>query len=523
MRTRPNVSGSAFRRGWTGTNCLRCELAQQQINPGDNMDDVVSISPRKSVFQPGHNAWRVEKADALAFLVDGDQYFERLKRTLALARRSIRIVGWDFNPRIRLRPEDDRNLGELLHSLVEETPELEVHILVWAMGPVYSSHSLKVFRQEGWSSHPRIHLRFDSRHALRGSHHQKMVTVDDAVAFVGGIDLTAGRWDTSWHPAECPLRVKPNGESYGPVHDVQTMVSGPAARAVADLVRWRWKKATGEDLPSLKVEPAPWPQEIAADMAGCSVAIGRTVPSLAGFRHRRETIRMTHDAIAAARRHIYIEAQYLASFGVGAALARRLEEPDGPEILILVTMSSRGLLEQFVMAHNRDRLVRRLKKADRFDRLRVMYLVVPRDDGGECEILIHSKVLIIDDMLARVGSSNLNNRSEGLDTECDIAVEARVDIDRQAIAAFRNRLLGEHLDAPKAQVSRLIRENGSLIATVEYLNRKPRGMRACQVIKGGTAPLFGTGILDPKRPFRPLRKARALVSSALLWLGRGVF
>ena len=486
------------------------------------MDDVVSPS-WKSIFQPGHNAWRVEKADTLAFLVDGDDYFGRLNRTLPLARRSIRIVGWDFNPQIRLRPDDDHNLGELLRVLVERTPELEVHILIWAMGPVYSSHSLKVFRKEGWSNHPRIHLRFDARHPLRGSHHQKMVTVDDSVAFVGGIDLTGGRWDTPSHPAECPLRVKPNGESYGPVHDVQTMVSGPAARAIADLARWRWKKATGEDLASLKVERAPWPHGISADMAGCTIAVGRTVPSFAGFRQRRETIRLTHDAIAAARRHIYIEAQYLASFGVGAALARRLQEPDGPEILILVTMSSRGLLEQFVMAHNRDRLVRRLKKADRFDRLRVMYLVTPREDGGECEILVHSKVLIVDDLLARVGSSNLNNRSEGLDTECDIAVEAQSDTERQAIAGFRDRLLGEHLDAPAAQVSRLIREKGSLIATVERLNRKPRGMRACTIRKGGTTPLFGTSILDPKKPFRPLRKARALLSSALLWLGRVVF
>lgn len=487
------------------------------------MDDLSSTSSQESIFRPGQNAWRVEKAEALAFLVDGEAYFTTLEKTLSLARRSIRIVGWDFNPQIRLHPDNDQNLGEFLHALVERSPELEVYVLVWAMGPIYSSHSLKIFSKEGWSSHSRIHLRFDARHPLRGSHHQKMVTVDDTIAFVGGIDLTAGRWDTPLHTAKCPLRVKPNGESYGPVHDVQTMVSGPAARAIADLIRWRWKKATGEDLESLKVEPAPWPDEVPVDMANCTVAIGRTVPALAGFKRRRETIRLTYDAIAAARHHIYIEAQYLASFSIGAALARRLEEPDGPEILILVTMSSRGLLEQFVMANNRDRLVRRLKKADRFDRLRVMYLVVPQEDATECEILVHSKVLIIDDTLARVGSSNLNNRSEGLDTECDIAIEAKDELERQAIAGFRNRLLGEHLDASVSQISSLIRDSGSLIATVEQLNNQPRGMRICEVCKGGTTPLFGTGLLDPKMPFRPFHKIRTLLSSAFLWLGRTIF
>src|SRR5690606_8995998 len=108
---------------------------------------------------------RRETADAVAILVDGEAYFDALNRTLPLAQRSIRIVGWDFNSDIRLRPRKGaETLGELLLRLVEEKPQLEIHILVWAMGPIYSSHSLKIFRQNGWSSHPRIHLRFDTRH-----------------------------------------------------------------------------------------------------------------------------------------------------------------------------------------------------------------------------------------------------------------------------------------------------------------------------------------------------------------------
>src|SRR5690606_255196 len=212
---------------------------------------------------------------------------------------------------------------------------------------------------------------------------------------------------------------------------------GSAARSIAELARWRWRKATKETHQPVQGDCVPWPGGISPELKDCVVAIGRTVPSIPGIRRRREAIRLTHAAIEAARRSIYIESQYLASFSVGKALARRLREPDGPEILILVTMSSRGFLEQFVMARNRDRLLRRLRKADRHGRLRVMYLVVPREDGGECEVLIHSKVLIIDDRLVRIGSSNLNNRSEGLDTECDVAVEAHSDSDRQALAGFR--------------------------------------------------------------------------------------
>ncbi|MEO3384644.1 phospholipase D-like domain-containing protein [Mesorhizobium sp. CAU 1741] len=484
------------------------------------MNHDVADASQRSIVTPGRNAWRVEQATALAFLVDGQNYFKALDSVLRQARRCIRIIGWDFNPDILLRPgHSEETLGALLRSLVEERPELEVRILVWSMGPIYSGHSLKLFRESGWSSHPRIHLRFDTRHALRGSHHQKIVTVDDSTAFVGGIDLTGGRWDTREHKAQDDRRIKPDGEAYGPVHDVQTLVAGPAAGAVAELARWRWEKATGEQGEALvpSGEPA-WPQDLPPDMRGCSVAIGRAVPALAGIGGRRETIKLTHDAIAAARRHIYIETQYLASFGVGEAIAKRLREPDGPEIAILVTSSSRGLLEQFVMAHNRDRLLRRLKKADRYGRLRVRYAVVPRKGGGDCEVLVHAKVLVVDDSFIRVGSSNLNNRSEGLDTECDIAVEAASDAERRAISAFRDRLLAEHLDVSVNEVSELMAK-GSLVAVIDTLNTRARGLRRFRIDleKGGTSPLPGTKLLDPKEPFRPFKKIREAIS----WLGGG--
>jgi len=490
------------------------------------MNQHVHDPSKQPILMPGRNAWRIEQADAFAFLVDGAEYFSALERTLPLASRSIRIVGWDFNPDIRLRPDaTSETLGALLRRLVEARPALEIHILVWAMGPIFSSRSLKVFRRNGWSGHPRIHLRFDARHALRGSHHQKMVTIDDAIAFVGGIDLTAGRWDTRAHPPRCPHRLRPNGRAYGPVHDVQAMFRGPAARAVADLARQRWARqrwqGAGARRPAPVVTPPPdWPAGVPAAMAGCAAAIVRTQPDPGGRDDERHAVRLTHDAIAAARRHIYIETQYLASFGVGEALAARLREPYGPEVAILVTCFSRGMIEQFVMASNRDRLIRGLMKADRFGRLRVMYAVVPDEDGGECEVLIHSKVLVVDDVFVRVGSSNLNNRSEGLDTECDVAVEARTLSERNAIAALRNRLLAEHLDAGESDVAAAIRK-GSLVDAIDRLNTRPRGLRPFAIgLAGPTAPLPGTTLLDPSRPFRPLYEARELAAAAFSWLTR---
>jgi phosphatidylserine/phosphatidylglycerophosphate/cardiolipin synthase-like enzyme len=156
------------------------------------------------------------------------------------------------------------------------------------------------------------------------------------------------------------------------------------------------------------------------------------------------------------------------------------------------------------MGENRDRLIRRLAKADRHGRLRIYTPVVGAPDG-ECPILVHSKLLIIDDRLMRTGSSNLNNRSIGLDSELDISIEARDAEESAAIIALRECLLGEHLDVPPQRVADVYAETGSLIRTIERLNKSPRGLRPFEALssKGPTRPVWGTGFLDPSRPFEP--------------------
>ncbi len=429
-----------------------------------------------------------------------------------MARERIWIIGWDFNPWIKLAPGSDcPTLGSFLRNLVEECSTLDIRILIWALGPLYSGKTLKVFRDHEWADHPRIFLNFDSRHPLRASHHQKIVCVDDAVAFVGGIDLTAGRWDSSSHRPNWHRREKPSGENYAPVHDVQAMVSGAAAGAISEIAATRWRAATGKSVAAGKMEkPLPWPQRLKPDLFDCDVAIARTRP--AGFRWpgRHEAASLALDALAAARRHLYIETQYLASFKVAEQLSRCLRKPDGPEILIILTKRSHGIFEQFVMAHNRNRLIRRLRRADVHNRLRVMYPTTESADGSRTEILVHSKVIIVDDTFLRIGSSNLNNRSEGLDTECDIAFEAGNDQQRAAIVGLRNRLLAEHMQSDADTVAREISRSGSMLAAADKLNTRARKLSCLLVnVKSGkTTPLLGTEMFDPPAPYQPLRRVR---------------
>ena len=58
-----------------------------------------------------------------------------------------------------------------------------------------------------WRSHRRLRLVLDADHPPAGSHHQKVVVIDDKVAFCGGIDITTSRWDTREHPADPAKRL----------------------------------------------------------------------------------------------------------------------------------------------------------------------------------------------------------------------------------------------------------------------------------------------------------------------------
>ena len=460
------------------------------------------------IIRPGQNAWRTAMADRLDVLVDGQAYFKVLEGVLEQARREIWIVGWDFNPDIPMRPgvPQSPTLGAFLLKLVEERPDLTIRVLVWAMGPVYSGKSLKMFRKRRWSSHPRIELAFDSRHPIRGSHHQKFVVVDDTVAFVGGIDLTAKRWDTSDHLVDDPRRKLPSGEPYEPVHDMQVAFEGKAARLAGDIARRRWLFATDEAVPVMAHKMRVGLDGTSDMMMNVEVAFARTEPAIRGRDAVTEAMDLTVAALKAARHHIYIESHNFASNRVCEVLCERLSEPDGPEVVVISTLSSHGTIERLVLGANRDRFIRRLGQCDKHGRMRAFYPVVPKPDGTEQEIVIHSKVVIVDDTFLRIGSSNLNQRSEGLDTELDIAIEAQTGAERRGILSLRDRLLAEHLDTDPASFAAAVRVEGVLGRAIDAFNTRQRGLRPFRDAagKGSVAAVMGTGIVDPVAPWWPI-------------------
>ncbi|MDK4734757.1 phospholipase D-like domain-containing protein [Rhizobium sp. CNPSo 3490] len=482
----------------------------------ESMSDQTYLTRTKAQHPSGEKegctALRLQgHAEKAAFLINGNKYFTEISRALRLARRTVWIVGWDFHPDIRMEPEkSDETLADLLHALAAANPNLEIRILVWTLGPIYSDKSIDLLRRKNFPRNARIDLRFDLQSVLRGCHHQKLVCIDDSVAFIGGIDLTARRWDTKRHRAKDRLRRDPEGAPYDPLHDVQAMVTGDAARLIGDIARRRWEAATGEKhLPLSENMPFAWPDDLAVSMRDIPVGFALTEPATTWRTGICDGIASTLGIIARARRQLYIEAQYLASFRVAKAIAKRLQEEDGPEVVVICTRSSHGLIEKVVMGGNRDRVIRLLKRADRANRLRVYYPVVSGPGSGkerEIEVLIHSKLMIADDELIRIGSSNLNNRSEGLDTECDLLLEAHNDEHRRAIADLRHRLLAEYLGTTTETFAAAYGQSGSIIAAIDMLNDAP-GLREFPVdLSGKISPITGTAIFDPARPFLLLHR-----------------
>ncbi len=465
------------------------------------------------VLQPGRNCCAVRTARRASVLVDAADYFARLDEVLRRAERSILIIGWDFDAAIRLRPDQDGSpaLGDLLRKLVEERRSLEVRVLVWNLSTVHTpGASLPLILGAEWQQHPHIHLWLDRNHPIYGSQHQKLVCVDDSVAFVGGIDLTVDRWDTPEHLPDHPLRRTPDGTPYGPVHDLHMMVEGEAARVVASVACHRWRQATDEELEPVSCDREVWPPDMRPDFIDVPVGIARTMPASGGDPEVREIKTLIKDMISAAERSIYMEAQYFAEHTVGDILEASLAKERGPEIVVIVPRSEHGMLERWIMSSNRNRLIRRLKRADRFDRFRALYPVVVQPDG-DCEIFVHSKAMIVDDRLLRIGSANLNRRSSGLDTECDLAVEAHDEAARAAIARIRASLLAEHLGVTRDKVAEALAKEGSLVRVVDRLKGGSRRLRGFDEIKkaGPVRPIFGTRLLDPSKPF-PLMLRRRL-------------
>ncbi|GAA4000949.1 phospholipase D-like domain-containing protein [Sphingomonas humi] len=470
------------------------------------------------LLEPGRNCWRIEQAARAAVIVDACDYYRIIREAMLQAKHRIMIIGWDFDPRIILdRTNSDQSLGDFLLELARTKPNVPIKILSWRVGAfklAFRGSALLWLARLAWTKAIRFVL--DGAHPPGCSHHQKIVVIDDCFAICGGIDMTADRWDRPAHADNDPGRTRPSGQPYGPWHDATMASDGALAAALAELGRTRWEHATGEHLPAIEDATPIWPEQLEPQFEGSSFGIARTVAPYRDWDGIHEIEALTVDLIERARRFIYAENQYLTSPRIAAAIMRRMAEPDPPEIVLVMPIRADGWLEQAAMDATRLRLMQIIGTEDVNNRFRIF---TPKTEGDD-DIYVHAKLMIADDQVLKIGSANLNNRSMGLDSECDVLLDAATDAEREALTTLRTRLMAEHTDRSEQEVIDSFGRTGSLLATIAELT-KVKGRRleplAFEQPTGVAKAIAERELLDPKSPdamfesmtertlFKPLR------------------
>ena len=484
----------------------------------------------KPILEEGRNCWRIARAQRAAVIVDAADYYHHIRSAMEKAERRIFIVGWDFDTRIALDPDEEgkgETLGRFFLRLARSKPRRQIAILKWNFG------ALKQFLRPAavawlarWWLTRTIDFRFDSAHPVGCSHHQKIVVIDDNLAACGGIDISNCRWDTSEHRDRDPHRTSPDGKPYRPWHDATMLLQGPVAQHLGELARERWKMATSKSLRSIQPGDCDWPHELEPMFEQVDIGVSRTRAAYRGQKEIYEVEALFLDMIAAAERFIYFENQYLTSAKLAAAIAKRMEEREPPEIILVMPRKADGWLEQQAMDAARLKLIQAIGRKDKGNQFRVY---VPVTKGGE-DIYVHAKIAIVDDRLLRVGSSNLNNRSQRLDSECDVTLDCALPANRQAggaVSALRYRLLAEHLGCTAEEFREVELRDGSMGRAIDGLRGKGKTLDLLEIEPIGAAqdfiaenelldPESADGMLDPiaKRGLaKSWAKGRAIFSS----------
>jgi phospholipase D1/2 len=460
------------------------------------------------ILKEGNNCWHKKHADQVALLIDGENYFGALHACIQRAKHTVYILSWDIDSRMQLVRNSDQvqdlpvELGAFISEVLNRNPDLHVYILNWDWAMVYTMERewLPMYKP-AWKSQDRLHFKLDGECPIGASQHQKVVVIDDEIAFSGGFDIGKSRWDSSEHKAKESRRIDPDGHHYPPFHDVQMMVQGEVAAALGELARERWLKATGEKLnkPSQKIVSA-WPDYIEPWFKDIEVGISRTMPQYKDQQEIREIEQLYIDSLKAAENLIYMENQYFTSWKIADLLTERLQEKDGPDIVLVLPLMTGGWLEQATMDVLRFRVACKLKEADKHNRLRLCY--PHRDELGDSYISVHAKITVIDDCLMRVGSANLSNRSMGFDSECDLVIEAETDEHKATVSRFRERLLTEHFGMTADELRQNLSQEGSLIRLIDARQENSHTLREldCSVSDYANQMLPDSAIVDPERP-----------------------
>jgi phosphatidylserine/phosphatidylglycerophosphate/cardiolipin synthase-like enzyme len=426
-------------------------------------------------------AW-TEGNDA-SVLVDGVAYFGHLAEVIMSlsAHDEVRFTDWRGDGDERLTAKG----GSIARLLAEACGrDVDVRGLLWRSHSDRLSFSSKENRRlarEVTAAGGEVLL--DERVRRSGSHHQKMVVIrrqspTGDIAFIGGIDLSHGRRDSSAHDGDSQAIELDSRYGDRPAwHDVHLLVQGPAVDDLDFTFRERWEDPTPLNhagrfrvfisrVTSRRRVPRPLPveRESPAPAGGFAIQVLRTYPARRpeypfAPEGERSVARAFAKAIERARTLIYIEDQYFWSAEIAHLLAAALRNIPRLQLIVVVPRfpdkdsSLSGPPARLAQAR-----AMRIVKAAGGARVGIYDL----ENGEGRPTYVHAKVCVIDDVWATVGSDNLNRRSWTHDSELSCAV---IDSELDTRAPLDPGGLGDG--------SRKFARNLRLTLWAEHLGRAP--------------------------------------------------
>lgn len=434
------------------------------------------------------------------------------------------MLGWDIDSRIDLvRGADGEKesqvapckMGELIAWKAEQNPELNIYLLRWDYSTFFLSER-EPMAALAWQARtpPNVHSKLDDTMPMGGSHHQKIVIVDDEVAFIGGMDVALFRYDHRDHRMPHDCRVDPKGE-FGPLHDVHLVMDGPIVRDLSEHCRKRWMNAVEYEIePALKSrveEPYKkelsycWPNFAEPLFINAEWAIARTFPHMKGYEEIREIEQLFLDEIGLAEKFIYLENQFFARENIAVKINEQMRLKPDLRVLCVSSYDPRGFFERRAMWNRRLKFANIVTAGIDPKRFAMTYPVVKCDDGSEKDIRIHAKLSIIDDKVFRVGSANISSRSMTLDTEIDVAIHADTQEHRENVAFIRNDLIREHTGREYAEIQDWVDNGGLLPELLEPVSYSTQTLKYAEDKKfvAKSMQILGVAMGDPEMPLMP--------------------
>ena len=429
------------------------------------IDTAVSDAFPPQERHPGANLGNHSDGNWVAPLIDGaaimGHFAKRAQQLLAAEDPSqchYWLAGMGIEP-VKLHGVESDSDDAI--SLILKLAEAGVRVKFLASGQTDLGPESKKFAKKliAFGGQGAIDLRIPE---LSG-HHQKfrfsVASDDDWEAVVSSADFFTARWDSSDHLAKNSNRPKKSA-----THDMGLLVRGPAVRDIAYTFADRWNDLESSYLtePQIKTPIDTTFLETEIEPVGThSIQVLRSFPMLAekgySWSHKGEfTIWASYiNAIKKAEKYIYIEDQYLYPLGDPPFIYKgnqREKETDfvyqlgealkrGVDVVVLVPGRDGSIVKHYEMQHRR-RATQYLHEISTASPRAGRFVATTLKIGGK-DPTIHSKVMLVDDQFALIGSANICQRSIAYISELQLGV---VDAENELVRDLRLALWQEHLE-----------------------------------------------------------------------------